>query len=46
MLSIKDSAIFLLGIAAGVAATKFASMSPEEKEKLMADLKLSRQSER
>ncbi len=40
MLSVKDSAIFLLGIAAGVAATKYASMSPEEKEKLMADLKL------
>ncbi|MEP6512749.1 MAG: YtxH domain-containing protein [Parafilimonas sp.] len=37
--NVKDAAIFLLGIAAGVGATKYATMSDEEKEKLMNDLK-------
>ena len=35
----KHIATFLLGAAAGVAAHKYMSMSPEEKEKLASDLK-------
>ena len=35
----KHIATFLLGAAAGFAAFKYANMSEEEKEKLMADLK-------
>jgi len=35
----KHIATFLLGAAAGYAAFKYSSMSEEEKEKLMADLK-------
>lgn len=35
----KHIATFLLGAAAGFAAFKYASMSEEEKEKLMANLK-------
>ncbi|MFN5476121.1 MAG: hypothetical protein ACK484_05975 [Sphingobacteriales bacterium] len=35
----KHIATFLLGAAAGYAAFKYANMSEEEKEKLMADLK-------
>lgn len=35
----KHIATFLLGAAAGYAAYKYANMSDEEKEKLMADLK-------
>lgn len=35
----KHIATFLLGAAAGYAAFKYSSMSDEEKEKLMADLK-------
>lgn len=35
----KHLATFLLGAAAGVAATKYATMTDEEKEKLLADLK-------
>jgi|LakMenE01Jun11ns_1017448.scaffolds.fasta_scaffold8294421_1 chromosome segregation ATPase len=35
----KHIATFLLGAAAGLAAFKYANMSEEEKEKLMADLK-------
>lgn len=37
--SSKHIATFLLGAAAGYAAFKYANMSDEEKEKLMADLK-------
>jgi ElaB/YqjD/DUF883 family membrane-anchored ribosome-binding protein len=37
--SSKHIATFLLGAAAGLAAFKYANMSEEEKEKLMADLK-------
>lgn len=39
MVGSKHIATFLLGAAAAVAAGKYMSMSPEEKEKLMADLK-------
>jgi vacuolar-type H+-ATPase subunit H len=39
MLNSKHLATFLLGAAAGLAATKYMSMSDEEKEKMMADLK-------
>ena len=35
----KHLATFLLGAAAGIAAAKYNSMSPEEREKLIADLK-------
>lgn len=35
----KHMATFLLGAAAGYAAFKYSSMSEEEKEKLMADIK-------
>src|SRR6185312_7626505 len=35
----KHIATFLLGAAAGLAAHKYATMTPEEKEKLMAGLK-------
>ena len=35
----KHIATFLLGAAAGFAAFKYASMTEEEKEKMMADLK-------
>ena len=35
----KHIATFLLGAAAGLAAYKYATMSEEEKEKMMADLK-------
>jgi hypothetical protein len=35
----KHLATFLLGVAAGIAATKYMSMTPEEKEKMAADLK-------
>ena len=35
----KHIATFLLGAAAALAASKYMSMSPEEKEKLAADLK-------
>ena len=35
----KHIATFLLGAAAGLAAYKYATMSEEEKEKLVADLK-------
>jgi gas vesicle protein len=35
----KHIATFLLGAAAGVAAHKYMSMTPEEKEKLVASLK-------
>jgi ElaB/YqjD/DUF883 family membrane-anchored ribosome-binding protein len=35
----KHIATFLLGAAAGYAAFKYSSMSEEEKEKMMADLK-------
>jgi gas vesicle protein len=35
----KHIATFLLGAAAGAAAVKYMSMTPEEKEKLAADLK-------
>jgi hypothetical protein len=35
----KHMATFLLGAAAGYAAFKYSSMSEEEKEKLMADMK-------
>jgi hypothetical protein len=35
----KHMATFLLGAAAGLAAFKYMSMTPEEKEKLAADLK-------
>jgi hypothetical protein len=35
----KHIATFLLGAAAGFAAHKYATMTPEEKEKLMAGLK-------
>lgn len=35
----KHIATFLLGAAAALAGTKYMSMSPEEKEKLAADLK-------
>ncbi len=35
----KHMATFLLGAAAGYAAFKYSSMSDEEKEKLMADMK-------
>ncbi len=35
----KHIATFLLGAAAGYAAFKYANMSEEEKEKMMADLK-------
>jgi F0F1-type ATP synthase membrane subunit b/b' len=35
----KHLATFLLGVAAGVAATKYISMTPEEKEKMIASLK-------
>jgi hypothetical protein len=35
----KHIATFLLGAAAGMAAHKYMSMSEEEKEKLMADIK-------
>jgi ElaB/YqjD/DUF883 family membrane-anchored ribosome-binding protein len=35
----KHIATFLLGAAAGLAAAKYMSMTPEEKEKLAADLK-------
>jgi ElaB/YqjD/DUF883 family membrane-anchored ribosome-binding protein len=37
--SSKHIATFLLGAAAGLAAFKYANMSEEEQEKLMADLK-------
>jgi len=39
MLSSKHLATFILGAAAGVAISKYMSLSDEEKEKLMADLK-------
>lgn len=35
----KHIATFLLGAAAGLAAAKYMSMTPEEKEKLAADIK-------
>lgn len=35
----KHLVTFLLGAAAGVAATKYISMTPEEKEKMIASLK-------
>jgi hypothetical protein len=35
----KHIATFLLGAAAGLAAAKYMSMSPEEKEKLASDIK-------
>jgi hypothetical protein len=35
----KHLATFLLGVAAGVAATMYISMTPEEKEKMIASLK-------
>lgn len=35
----KHIATFLLGAAAGLAAHKYVSMTPEEKEKLLANLK-------
>jgi predicted lipoprotein len=35
----KHIATFLLGAAAGLAAAKYASMTPEEKEKLANDIK-------
>src|SRR5690606_13025814 len=38
-LSSKNLATFLLGVAAGAAALKYATMSEEEKEKLTASLK-------
>jgi vacuolar-type H+-ATPase subunit H len=39
MLSSKHLATFILGAAAGAAALKYMSLSDEEKEKLIADLK-------
>ena len=39
MLSSKHLATFIMGAAAGVAISKYMSLSDEEKEKLMADLK-------
>ena len=38
-LNSKHIATFLFGAAAGFAATKYATMTPEEKEKFAADLK-------
>ncbi|OJU24542.1 MAG: hypothetical protein BGN92_14720 [Sphingobacteriales bacterium 41-5] len=39
MVNNKHIATFILGALAGLAAGKYASMSPEEKEKMMSDLK-------
>ena len=39
MISSKHLATFILGAAAGVAMTKYMSMTDEEKEKMMKDLK-------
>ena len=39
MVNNKHIATFILGALAGLAAGKYASMSPEEKEKMMANLK-------
>lgn len=38
-MSSKHLATFLLGAAAGIAATKYSTMTPEEKEKMIANLK-------
>jgi hypothetical protein len=38
-MSAKYLATFLLGAAAGLAATKYMSMTPEEREKMIASLK-------
>lgn len=38
-MSSKYLATFLLGAAAGLAATKYMSMTPEEREKMIANLK-------
>jgi F0F1-type ATP synthase membrane subunit b/b' len=38
-MSSKHLATFLLGAAAGLAATKYMSMTPEEREKMIASLK-------
>ena len=38
-MSSKNLATFLLGAAAGLAATKYMSMTPEEREKMIASLK-------
>lgn len=38
-MSSKHLATFLLGAAAGIGALKYKEMSPEEREKLIADLK-------
>ncbi|HEX6848902.1 MAG TPA: hypothetical protein VF144_18080 [Chitinophagaceae bacterium] len=35
----KHFATFLLGVAAGLAATKYMNMTPEEREKMIANLK-------
>ena len=35
----KHLATFLLGAAAGIAATKYSTMSPEEKDKMITNLK-------
>ncbi|MFV0606074.1 MAG: hypothetical protein ACK5NK_09560 [Niabella sp.] len=39
MVNSKHVATFILGALAGLAAGKYASMTPEEKEKMMANLK-------
>lgn len=39
MSNAKHLATFLLGAAAGIGATKYQSMTPEEREKLIAELK-------
>ncbi len=39
MSNAKHLATFLLGAAAGIGATKYQSMTPEEREKMIAELK-------